>query len=138
MSQESLTVSFIPDRDFHDLMQEVDALPLRKRCKWHGTIRSTDGTNLRVRFIDGQLVFKYCSEQITLKPESDQYLNDIEFLNPVYEAQHERLNRAYQRGGYEAASAEFDRITREEATGNHRSKPRKIKVPTKAGEPVRA
>jgi hypothetical protein len=138
MSQERVLVMFIPDCDFNDFMLEVDALPLRKRTKWHGLLQDTNGVTHRVRFINGALVFKHCSRWITLKPLTDQYLHNITFSNPVVEAHLERMNSAYQRGGEEAEAAEFDNITREEATGNHRSKPRKIKVPTKAGEPVRA
>jgi len=137
MSQE-LAVSLIPDRHFFQLMGEVEALPLRKRSKWHGFLQSLDGAKRKVHFVDGQLVFKHCSEWITVKPQSDQYLNDIVFECPATEAEHERLNSAYRRGGHEEGVAEFERIATETATGNHRSKPSKIRVPTRAGEPVRA
>jgi hypothetical protein len=137
MSQE-LAVSLIPDRHFFQLMDEVEALPLRKRSKWHGFLQSIDGAKRKVHFVDGQLVFKHCSEWIMVKPHSDQYLNEVAFECPVAEAEHNRLNSAYQRGGQEERDAEFERLANEAATGNHRSKPSKIRVPTKAGEPVRA
>ena len=86
----------------------------------------------------GQLVMKDGSEWIQLKPtckELEQYIN---FDSPEAEAQHSRWIRAYERGGWAEAEREHGRMVAENATGNHSSKPHKIRVPTKAGEPVRA
>jgi hypothetical protein len=133
-----LTVSLLPDQHYSRLMAEIEALPLRKRAKWHGLLTSSDGVKHKIYYVNGELVFKKCSEWITVKPQSEQHLQDVEYVNPAIEAEHERLNAAYQRGGHEAEVAEFERLAREAATGNHRSKPSKIRVPTRAGEPARA
>jgi hypothetical protein len=133
-----LTVSIVPDQHYYRLMAEIEALPLQKRAKWHGMLTSSDGVKHKTYYVDGELVFKNCSEWITVKPQSEQHLQDVKYMKPALEAAHERLNVAYQRGGHEAEVEEFKRLAHEAATGNHRSKPSKIRVPTGAGEPVRA
>ena len=138
MSQEPLDVALLPDRQFFQLMGEVEALPLRKRAKWHGFLRDTNGVKHRVHFINRQLVIKFQSSCVTVRPTSDQHLNDVGFDSPTVEEKNERLNTAYQRGGQDELLAEHNRMVHEAATGNHRSKSHKMRVPTKAGEPVRA
>jgi hypothetical protein len=138
MSQESLDVSFLPDAEFYCCRQEVDALPLRKQVKWRGKVQDNNGVFHRVQLLKGDLVFKDGSKWVTLKPLSDARLNIVDFVDPAAEEKFRRWNRAHERGGAHAALEEHDRLIDEAATGNHRSKPHKIRVPTKAGEPVRS
>ena len=49
----------------------------------------------------------------------------------------QRLARAAECGGESALLVEGVNIINESATGNHVTRPRKIRIPTKAGEPVR-
>jgi hypothetical protein len=139
MSQTTLNVSLIPDDTFFDFMCEINALPVRKQAKWHGFLRDTNGMKRKVHFIDRQLVIKDQSTWITLKPSGDEHLaSEVEFASASVEEQHRRLRRAYERGGLVAEKQEHDRLVDEAATGNHRSKPHKIRVPTRPGEPVRS
>ena len=139
MSQEPIDVTFVEDRDFFQFRCEVMSLPLRKRAKWHGDLFDTNGVKHRVRFVNGEFVIQHKSTLVLVKPEFDRHYNDIvSFESPDAEEQHERINRARENGGYSAALAEHVCIIQETATGNHKSKPHKVKVPTKAGEPVRA
>ena len=139
MSQTTTLTSFIPDLDFHSFRQEIQALPLRKRAKWRGCVQDTDGVNHRVYFINGEFVFKDRSEWIALEPDGMKRYWDIpNYQNPRLEGQYRRIDRAYEIGGPVAVQQEHDRLVAENATGNHSSKPHKIRVPTKAGEPVRA
>ncbi len=137
MSQ-SLDVSFAPDADLYECMQEVEALPLRKQVKWHRTVRDHNGVFRRVHFLKGELVYKDGSKWVTLKPLGDVRLNLLNFVNPAAEEKLRRWNVAHERGGALAAREEHTRLVEESATGNHHSKPHKIRVPTKAGEPVRS
>ena len=139
MSVITLDVAFIPDPIFYGFMDEVEALPLRKRAKWHGFVRDTNGMKRKVHFIDRQLVVKDQSKWLTLMPSGDEHLaSEVEFESAGLEEQHRRLRRAYERGGHVAEKQEHDRLVDEAATGNHRSKPHKISIPTRPGEPVRS
>ena len=138
MSQTTLSVALIPDQHFYSFREEIQALPLRKRAKWRGYVQATDGVRHRVHFVNGEFVTKYRSEWLTLQPRSDKrYMDNVEY-DPGLEGQDRRIDRAYESGGIVAAEQEYDRLVGENATGNHSSKPQKIRVPTKAGEPVRA
>ena len=139
MSQTTLDIFPIPDDQYFDFMCEIYALPVRKQAKWRGFLQDTNGVKHRVHFVNDELVFKHKSTWITAKPTSDEYLNRIvDYENPNGKDQHQRMARAYKSGGIVAAQQEHDRMVEEAATGNHRSKLHKIRVPTKAGEPVRA
>jgi hypothetical protein len=138
LSTVTIDVSFIPDSHFFALMEVVEALPLKKRAKWRGFVQDANGVNHKVHFIDRQLVFKYHSKWITLKPNGDEHLADaIQHTDQRTKDQYERIAAAYERGGLAAATQEHDRLVHEAATGNHRSKPHKVKVPTRPGNPVR-
>ena len=133
------TVTLIPPIVFFKLMDEVEALPLRKRSKWHGSVKDVTGAKRNVYYVaPGKLVMKDGSEWIQLKPDCKELEQDIIFDSPEVEAQHSRATRAYERGGWIEVGREHERMVAENATGNHHSKPHKIRVPTKAGEPVRA
>ena len=78
------------------------------------------------------------SEWLTTQPRSDNnFIDDVDY-DPGLEGQDRRIDRAYESGGIVAAEQEYDRLVGENATGDHSSKPHKIRVPTKAGEPLRA
>ena len=136
MSQ-CLKVSLVADTQYHHCRQEVEALPLRKQSKWHKIVRDNHGVKHRVCFVNGELVFKGASGWVTLKPLGDAHLYHTSFEDPSDEARFQRLNRAHESGGTLAAREEFARQVEETATGNHKSKPHKISVPTRPGEPVR-
>ena len=142
MSMETVDVSPIPDSDLQNFRQQVMALPLRKQAKWYGHTKDTDGVVHRVRFVDGNLVVKDKSSWVRLVSMTDlqkkQEFGDVEFDVPRNAEGYKRLTNAFDCGGREAAAQELNRMRNEAATGNHSSKPHKIRVPTKAGEPVRA
>jgi len=139
MSEAAIEVSFIPDPHFFALRSELEKLPLRKQPKWKGFVQDGNGVIHRVYFRNGEMFFKHLSRWIMVRPRSDEDLNDIvAYESPAVEEQCGRLNGAYERGGSRAEVQEHYRLIAEAATGNHRSKPHKVRVPTKAGEPVRA
>ncbi len=139
MSQEPIHVSFIPDPQFLSLRTEIEALLPRKRSKWHGLITDTDGVVHRVHFANGKLLYKNHSKLISLRPLSERNrLNIVGHCDPRYPELQRRLFGALERGGWEAALIEHTRMIDEAATGNHRSKPHKISIPTRPGEPVRS
>ena len=53
------------------------------------------------------------------------------------DAEYKRVVGAHFLRGDEAASLEITAIANEAATGNHYSNPKKVKVPTQPGQPVR-
>ena len=139
MSQEPRQIAFIPDSHFFALRDEIEGLPPRKRAKWRGLIRNTDGVVQRVYFDNGKLTYTLHSKCITLRPFSDrQRINSVGHSDPRYSEQARRIFSAFEHGGLAAVEEEHGRLVDEAATGNHRSKLHKIRVPTKAGEPVRA
>jgi hypothetical protein len=139
MSMEILHVSLIPAPQYFALMEAVEALPLKKRTRWHGFVKDAQGVKHKVYFNSKDLIFKHCSIWVTLKPSGSEILADfIEYDSLVVKDQTERLSAAYKRGGHDAAIQEHSHMVDEAATGNHRSKFQKIRVPTKPGEPVRA
>jgi hypothetical protein len=138
MSQKSIDVAFFPDVEYYDFRREVEALPLRKQVKWHRTIQDNNGVLHRVRFLQGELVFTEGSQLLTMKPLGETKLNVVEFPYSITEEEFRRLNTAQERGGNLACREEIHHLIDEAATGNHRSKPHKVRVPTKAGEPVRS
>ena len=130
-------ISPIPDPVLHDFRAEVEALPARKRAKWRGLIRDTNGVAHRVHFINGEFGFKYQSTWIRLVALTDLRLaNSLEFTSGTA-SQAVRTLRAQASGGFEAAEEELRLIINETETGNHHSKPHKIKFLTGPGEPVR-
>jgi hypothetical protein len=133
-----LDVSFVPDAEFYEYKQEVEALPLKKQLKWHRKVQDNNGVFHRLHFLKGELVYKDGSEWITLKPLADARLNIVDFADAAAEENFRRWNCAHERGGALACREEHNRMIDEAATGNHSSKPYKVRVPTKAGEPVRA
>ncbi len=139
MAQEPIDVSFVPDDQFNLVMTEVMALPPRKRAKWHKSVMDSQGTLRRVSFVNGTIGYTQFSKWIMIAPLSESQNDNI---LPADDARHEEACRrafdAFETGGSAAVSQEHVRLVDEAATGNHRSKPHKIKVPTKAGEPVRA
>ena len=137
MSQKSIDVSFVPDADFYDCKKEVEALPLQKHMKWHRKVQDYNGVFHRVHFLKGELVFKDASQWATLKPLGDARLHDVDFVDPADEEKFQRWNEAHESGGALAAREEHTRLVEESATGNHHSKPHKIRVHTRPGEPVR-
>ena len=130
-------VSPIPDPVLHDFRAEVEALPARKRAKWRGLVRDTSGVAHRVHFINGEFGFKYQSTWTKLVALTDLRLANILEADPVAKTNIIRTLLAQESGGFEAAEEELGRIIDETATGNHHSKPHKIKIPTGPGEPVR-
>ena len=134
-----IDVSFIPDDLFDLVMNQVMALPPGKRAKWHGSVMGSQGTLHRVRFVNGTIGYTWLSKWITIAPLSEsQKANILPADDPKREEACRRVFDAFETGGSAAVSQEHVRLVDEAATGNHRSKPHKIKVPTKAGEPVRA
>ncbi len=130
-------VSPIPDPVLHEFREEVEALPARKQSKWRGLVRDTNGVSHRVHFIGGEFMIKHHSGWVKLVALTDLRLaNSLEFtpgtISPVV-----RAFRAKASGGFKAAEDELRLMINESATGNHRSKPHKIKVLAAPGEPVR-
>ena len=137
MSSEPIDVSLVPADVFVSFMDEIWALPLRKRSRWRGFLVDTDGVKRRVHFNGDELVLKYNSRWMPVYPCPEAQCRDLTFDNAKAREQHRRLLQAYERGGQGAFQQEHDRMIDESATGNHQSKPHKFKVPTAAGEPVR-
>jgi hypothetical protein len=139
MSQEPIQIAFIPDPQFFSMTNEIEALSLRKRSKWRKVLQDSKGVSRRVQFSNGKLLHKDHSKTIMLAPLSERSrLNIIGDADPRNQEGYRRMDIAFERGGWEAVSIEHIRIIDEAATGNHRSKPHKVRVPIKAGEPVRA
>ena len=137
MSLETMDVSLVPAEVFVSFMDEIWALPLKKRAKWRGFLVDTNGVKHRVHFINNELVFKYHSKWMPVHPYPAAQHRDLEFDDAKSREQHRRMLQAYERGGYVAMEDEHNRMVDEAATGNHQSKPHRVKVPTAAGEPVR-
>jgi hypothetical protein len=132
------TVALIPPIQFFKLMDEVEALPLRKRAKWSGSVKDNRGAKRKVYYITpGKLIMRSGSEWYQLKPTDEALHKDLVFDSPKDEEEHRRWIRAYERGGWAESEREHDRIVADNATGNHRSRPHKIRIPTKPGDAVR-
>ena len=136
MSLETQDVSIIPAEVFIGFLEEIWALPLRKRAKWRASVVDTNGVKRRVHFINNELVITYNSKWMPVHPCPNDQCHDLTFENAKSREQYRRLLQAYKRG-VSGFTEEHDRMMDEAATGNHRSKPHKFKVPTAAGEPVR-
>ena len=130
-------VSPIPDPVLHEFRVEVEALPARKQSKWRGIVQDTNGVAHRVHFVSGEFVFKHHSQWVKLVALTDMRLGHSLEFTPGTVTQAVRALRAQANGGFKAAEDELRLIINETATGNHRSKPHKIRVPTGAGDPVR-
>ena len=130
-------VSPIPDPVLHEFRAEVEALPVRKQSKWRGLVRDTNGVSHRVHFIGGEFMIKNHSEWVKLVALTDLRLGKSLFDTPGTVSQVARAFRAKASGGFKAAEDELRLMINESATGNHRSKPHKIKVLAAPGEPVR-
>jgi hypothetical protein len=130
--------SFLPPPKFFELLHEVEALPMRKRSKWSGSVKDVTGAKRKVYYrAPGQMFIKMHDDWVELQP-ADGNTTYLNFASREAEDDHTRWMNAFNRGGWNEASREHGRMVAENATGNHTSKPHKVRVPTKAGEPVRA
>jgi len=133
------SVAFARDATILSVLEEVKALPPKSRAKWHKYVKTIEGVKRRLRFIDGQLVFKDKGRWLALTGREDERVwETLEFADIDDEEEFNRLDIAYERGGFVEEVVEHAQMVAEHATGNHTSKPHKVRVPTKAGEPVRA
>ena len=137
MSLETIDVSLVPAEVFVSFMDEIWALPLKKRAKWRGLLGDTNGVKHRVHFINNELVYKHHSKWTSVHPYPAAQRHELEFDDAKSREQYRRMLQAYERGGRVAMEDEHDRMVDEAATGNHRIKSHKFKVPTAAGQPVR-
>ena len=141
MSLKVVEVSPVADVDFQRHSQEVLALPPRKQAKWRSRTTDANGVVHKVQYLDGHFVYKQCSTWVRLVP--------VSFLQKVEENGHlsfddvkaadgwGRVTNAINSGERDAVNKVCDQMINEAATGNHRSKTHKFRVPTAAGEPVR-
>ena len=130
-------ISPIPDPVLHEFRAEVEALPVRKQSKWRGLVQDTNGVSHRVHFSGGDFMIKHHSEWVKLVALTDLRLGKKLFDTPGTISQVVRALQAKASGGFKAAEEELRLMINESATGNHRSKPHKIKVLAAPGEPVR-
>ena len=142
MSLKGIDVSPVADVDFQRHSQEVLALPPRKQAKWRSRTTDSNGVAHRVQYLDGRFVYKHCSTWVMLVPLS--FLQKVEengqltFDDAKAADGWGRVTNAINSGDKDAAfNTVCEQMINEAATGNHRSKTRKFKVPTAAGEPVR-
>ena len=142
MPPQNIEVSPVADLDFQRHSQEVLALPPRKQAKWRSRTTDADGVVHRVQYLDGNFVYKQCSTWVRLVPlsflqkaeENGQLLFDDAKAADGWG----RVTNAINNGDKDVAlHTVCDQMINEAATGNHRSKTRKIKVPTAAGESAR-
>ena len=137
MSLETMDVSLVPAEVFVRFMDEIWALPLKKRAKWRGLLGDQNGVKHRVHFINNELVYKHHSTWTPVYPYPEAQCHNLTFDDAKSREQRRRMLQAYERGGNVAMCEEHNRMVDEAATGNHRSKTHKLKVPTAAGEPAR-
>ena len=143
MSLKGTDVSPVNDEDFQRNLAEVLALPPRKQAKWRSRTTDVNGVVHRVQYLDGRFVYKHCSTWVTLVPlsfllQKDMQGDQLTFDDAKAADGWGRVTNAINGGDKDAVfHTVCEQLTEESATGNHRSKTRKFKVPTAAGEPVR-
>ena len=143
MSMEGIDVSPVADADFQRQLQQVLALPPRKQAKWRSRTTDVNGVVHRVQYLDGRFVYKNCDTWVMIVPLSWLLKKDMEGDQLTFDDAKAangwgRVLNAINGGDTDTVFATVcEQLTDESATGNHRSKTRKFKVPTAAGEPVR-
>jgi len=142
MSLKGIDVSPVADVDFQRHSQEVLALPPRKQAKWRSHTTDSNGVARRVQYLDGRFVYKHCSTWVILVPlsflQKAEEKGQLTFDDAKAADGWGRVTNAINGGDKDAAfQTVCQQMIDEAATGNHRSKTHKFKVPTAAGEPVR-
>ena len=142
MSLNDIEVSPVADLDFQRHSQQVLALPPQKQAKWRCRTTDANGVVHRAQYLNGNFVYKHCSKWVRLMPlsflqkaeENGQLLFDDAKAADGWG----RVTNAINSGDKDVAlHTVCDQMINEAATGNHRSKTCKIKVPTAAGESAR-
>jgi hypothetical protein len=142
MSLKGIDVSPVADADFQRHSQEVLALPQRKQAKRRSRATDSYGVVHRTQYLNGHFVYKHCSTWVTLAPlsflQKAEENGQLTFDDAKAAEGWGRVTNAINGGDQDAVfHTVCEQLTEESATGNHRSKTRKFKVPTAAGEPVR-
>ena len=99
MSLKPMDVSLIPAETFVSFMDEIWALPLKKRAKWRRLLGDTNGVKHRVHFINNELVYKHHSIWMPGHPYPAAQRHDLKFDDANSREQYRRMLEAYERGG---------------------------------------
>jgi hypothetical protein len=133
----------LPFEDVKKIMNEIRALPSRKQEKWHPTMVDTRGVRHRLRFKDNMLQMKTHSDgrvdtsDLWIQVTSLEQARIDCVIARSTQAIYERAMDAKYRAGTGAMFEEIQNVVQEAHTGNHKSNPKPVRIPTKAGEPVR-
>ena len=135
-------ISITPESDLAMWRAEVEALPLRKREKWHTTVDDRCGVMRRVRYMNGEFQMKTHSDGSGATADWIPVMSFETSLQKYgcpkdMDAEYKRALAAYCLRGDDGLSLEICNIANEAATGNQYSNPKKVKVPTQPGQPVR-
>ena len=130
--------------------EEVLAMPAKKMKNWKGALKDQQGAWQKVRYVgelryvggDTDYPYEFEAWQPSNRPIPSVWLPVVScFAGRRPTTTVEPLSRAGARmQGLqgEDLAREYEEIQRENFTGNHHRNPKPVKVPTKAGEPVRA
>ena len=135
--------AYAPASSLASFRAAVDALPLRKREKWHDCCDDNRGVMHRVRYRNGGFEMKTHSDG---RPSSKTGWLPLMSFEEAYgkygvellrSEEGLRVAAAYADDGDFGVTLEITRIANEAATGNHHNNPKKVRVPTQPGQPVR-
>ncbi len=128
----------MPDDDYALYLAEVRSLKPKQQKYWKRRNEKTDGSTQTIRY-DGQGFYT-------------QWLNQrvaVHSVSRIAELEREELSRGPLHACFRQVAdldisdvatyhSEMDRMQTETRTGNHQPRSHPIRVPTRAGEPVRA
>ena len=130
--EDVVFMNAVPDESFAEWVTEIESLKPKDRKKWKCRLDRTDGSAQTVRFEKDGFYSNYLNQRIRVITVSEA--NRLLEKEPTNT--HLQYEEAFQMN-YNSWCDFHDEQMRASHTGNHQPRNHAIRVPTRAGEPVR-
>ena len=132
-AQEQLNMILMTDEEYASYLNDVRSLSKKEQKKWKRQNDKTDGSISAIRFDGQNLYAQWLNRRVEVKSQSM-------IVDTIKERKREGYISKVQIEDFqdtEAVHAAMDQMLVDTHTGNHTSRNRQVRVPTRPGQPVR-
>ena len=132
-AQEQLNMILMTDEEYASYLNDVRSLSKKEQKKWKRQNDKTDGSISTIRFDGQNLYAQWLNRRVEVKSQSM-------IVDTIKERKREGYISKVQIEDFqdtEAVHAAMDQMLVDTHTGNHTSRNRQVRVPTRPGQPVR-
>ena len=122
----------VPDEVYQSWIDELESLPLKQRRKWKTKVDRSDGSTQTIRFEKKGFYAYYLNQRIVCASVSQ--CNELREANLM--STHVQYEQMFSMD-YRSFCDFHDEQMAAAQTGNHQPRNHAVRVPTRAGEPVR-